>query len=406
MTKRILLQSLRKLIALGALLLLTGCEYNPLCSEKIADGLRYTKAQMKANIREYNRAMGLSSRVSGRDVWGGRRFAPGGVALAANEQVDHRLALTAPKPGPFTDPLFKNLPHQSTGKFIAQVTVALATDEGIRDNQSSGGIKFYQNEYPLGEEPPAASRLRYLAVTYNSAVRGMHARVRDFDGNWPGIAATFPDTTEVDLRIQQTDTQLIFSARPTPTAGGPTTWTILHTEDTPVDESPFDLSIGMRDVDEGATFFFKGIAVEGDGVGGEAEQRVIAQLKASMQSLEAAKSKLAGNFIDMNAVKADVLAAETALNAGYKSLMTAFVDLTLQSDQGAVDAKKALRTAAKDLAVVKVAMETLDPAKAKAKAATCDKVVLSEKTAMANLLGWKGTGLKKLPPDLFHLSIP
>ncbi len=320
------------------------------------------------------------------------------ATLAPAAPKDIRLLMTAGPPGTF--PMFKDLPHLSKGKFAVQATVALAGTTGLRVGESSGGIRFSQSQYPTGQVPPTG-RMRYVGARYETRINGLTAFVGDLFSGTFGTAVDFPNALQIDLRIEQTDTQFVCSARATPAlAGEAGGWTPLYTMDTPPDPAQFALAMGIHQVDKGGVFYFSRILLEGDGIGGVAEQRVIKQLKASIQALEAAKMKLGGAVIDFPALRNDTDAATLATVTAYQHLLDGFIDLTFQDDKGPIEAQKSMVAGAKDLVAVRAAFDLSDPTKAKAQAAKIEKIIAGDRKAMANLLGWKVPAIFAIPKDL------
>jgi hypothetical protein len=333
-----------------------------------------------------------------------QKFKPPGAHLVADAAAtatpsDKRLALTAGPISPY--PLFRNIPNQSVGKFTTQVTVAFNDTTGFTSGQSAGGLKFTQSEYPPG------GRGRFVGARYNDTINGLTAFVGDiFNGGSRGVPVNFPDASEVDVRIQQTDTQLIFSAGATPadqSAGG---WTTVFAENTPVTAAPYQLGVGLRDVDENATFFFNHFVFDAEYPGGVGEAPSIIDLRSSINSVHAAQAKISAVSPDLNGATADLTAALAAHDQAIKDIRTAMIDYSLQRSSAAVVALKSLRTLRKDLAAAQTAVGTLDPAKAKAQLTKLDKVAGGQMAGIGNMLGWKVPNLKSLPPNILSLSLP
>lgn len=316
------------------------------------------------------------------------------VLAAAAPSAEKRLALKA-----ILDQheSFLTFPNQSFGKFTAQVTVAANSQIGLVDGESRAFLEFRQPTLQ-----PVARRL-YIAAVYDQAILGFRAVVSGIDGTSFGIPLPFPDLSEIDLRIQQTETQLIFSARATPAdqaAGG---WTPIYTLETPPDPSYFHVYVGIRYVKKHGVFFFTNFALDGDAIGGELEYPVITDFRASVDAIRAAQVKLNVALPDFTAALVDLDRAITANGDAQ-----AKIDDRLHQMQSVFYAKNALKTAqgaAKELATIRNAVAAQNSAKLKPQLAKLETVATAQLSAMGNMLGWSVRNLKSAP-KLFSVRIP
>lgn len=383
-------------IAMGLIAILsTSCNY-PLSDDCSDEYLASKKEQLAARRAEL--AKFTAKNPSGALSSGG--LVALGAAAAAH---DIRLALVAGPPSQF--PQFLDLPHLSSGKFTVQMTVAVSEIAGLAPGNTAAGLLFTQPQFPGG-------RHFFLAALYgpSSGPDGMKAYVGDVNGyrilDPANTSIIYPDNREIDLRMEQTDTQIIFSSRATPTdqaAGG---WTPMYVLDVAPHPAPFTVSLGMMRVQKGGRYYFSNIAMDGDAVGGTAEKPIIDELRTSIEANRSAQTHITAATPDLPGALADADLAIDAQVRAWKLLTTAFVDRSLQSPKGGLLAEKTMRLLHKDLTTVRTALALQDAKKAKAQLTKLDQVAGGQLATVANLHGIKATNLKNLPEKLFSLRIP
>lgn len=208
---------------------------------------------------------------------------------------------------------------------------------------------------------------------------------------------------EVDLRIEQTATQLIFSARATPAVQAGGGWLPVHTIDEAPASAGFHLYIGLRKLKKGGVAFFSNFALDGDAIGGTLEYPVIADLRDAVEAIRAAQAKIVAVPANLPGASADLAAAITAHDEALAKLGNDVFQM--QTVLFARQALSALQALTDDLAAAKVAVDTADSKKAAAQMARLNTVAGGELAAMANLLGCAAPNLKSVPA-LFSLRIP
>jgi hypothetical protein len=322
-------------------------------------------------------------------------LASSALLAAAAPAAEKRLALKAIAD---QQESFFTFPNKSFGKFKGQVSVAYNSLVGLADGQSLAFLEFRQ---PTAKPTP---RRLYIAAVYDQVNQGLRAIVSDPDGLSFGTPISFPNTTELDLRIEQTATDLIFSARATPadqSAGG---WMPVFTSNTAVDPGFFHLYVGIRHMNKRGVFFFNNFALQGDNIGGTTEYSIILDLRTSIEAIRRAVDRInAGTPADLTNARNDLDAAIAATNSGLMLLEGR--TFLLQSPDFGKLAEKTLQKVATSLPPAREGVATLEPAKARAQLSKLDKAVLDELSATANLLGWSVSSLKPAP-HLFSLRVP
>lgn len=319
----------------------------------------------------------------------------------AKAPAEKRVSLTAQY---FLSPdnIFRGVsfPNDSVGKFIAQTTVAYGSIKELSSGESAAGLEFLQPKAQVGEQ-----RFFFKGV-YDSTINGLSTDITDAFGDHQGVPMAFSNTRQIDLRIEQTDTQLIFSARKTPANQSDGGWVPVCTLDVPLDPAPFHIFIGMVGVQKGGKMYFTNFALDGDAIGGEVEYSVIAHLRTSVETIRSAQAKINLASPDLPGALADVDAAIAANNAGVDDIQTGIVDHTFQRGRAPILARKSLTTVTKDLAAARAALALQDQTKAKAQLAKLDTVAGAQMSTMALMLGWKTPNLKAAPQNIFSFRIP
>lgn len=317
-------------------------------------------------------------------------------ALAVTRKIQpQRVALVATQD---TSYYYESMPNGSVGKFIAQATVALAPVKGLTNGQSLVGLAFAQ-----GRPGTASERVFYMSATYNSTINGYTATAAGLVSNFATM--NFSNISQLDLRIEETDTQFILSARETPanqSAGG---WMQIHAENAALSPLPFHSYIGVQHVQKGATAYFTNFAMDGDAIAGVTGYSIITDLRASVEAIRSAQAKIEVAAPDLAGAATDLQTAATKNDSALAKINLALADFALERPGGGIVALKVVKAAVKGLADAHTAVATGDPKKAKPQIAKLDTVAGSQLSAIANMLGWKAPNLKSAPP-IFSLRIP
>jgi hypothetical protein len=374
-------------LAVVGLLFLSACD---ICKET-----KEEVEQLKKEVATFEKYLGPlpASAVNGAQTNG---FSAAVAAVAAN--AEKRLVLRATAD---LDASFFTFSNRSYGKFTAQVTVATQLLDGLVSGQSLGFLEWRQ-PIPVSHTSP---RRFYVGAVYDSSINGLRAIVSDTDGNQYGTPIPFTDTAEIDLRIAQTETELLFAARATPTdqsAGG---WTTIHSFSEAPDDGFFHVYIGVRNVKKGGRFYFTNFAVDGDAIGGKEEYPIISDLRTCVDNLRASQQKIAAS--DLTGALTDLDAAILAHTDGLNRLRPK--RFALQSVAYAQIAVKTLDKQTPILEAARAAIATNDIAKASAQLKKLEGVAMAEMGAMANLIGFTAPRLAtvlKTAPHIFSLRIP
>ncbi|MEA3186394.1 MAG: hypothetical protein QOD99_224 [Chthoniobacter sp.] len=280
------------------------------------------------------------------------------------------------------------VPNWSTGKFVAQVTVSYLKTLGLTDHKSRGVFRLYRVDNDLNDTGVS------LSAIYDAVQDGLIAQSSTSDTT----ATPFAGAHALDVRIEQTDTQLLLSARKTPALGSPPdAWTPVATIAEPLTDKRYKILVGIVDVDKGGSFHFSDLRMNGDAVGGAVEYTVIAKCEAADDAIRAAQEKLALAAPDFAGASADLDTAATETGAATSTLNDAVQASTLQGTTQSGGALTLLDQAAQKIAAVKSAIATQNVRKAHAQNKPLNLVAGAEEGAIANLLGAKTPNLKPLP---------
>ncbi len=315
-------------------------------------------------------------------------------AATAGSGSTKRVAMKAIKD---VDVSFRTFRNESFGKFTGQVTVAFNSLVGLTDGQSLGFLEFRQPKFR-----PTPRRI-FVGAVYDASITGLRAVVADEDGNAFGTPIPFSNAHEVDLRIEQTATQLIFSARATPADQSSGGWQPVHTIDEAPASAGFHLHIGIRKLKKLGVAFFSNFALDGDAIGGTLEYPVIVELRAAVEAIRAAQAKIVAVPANLPGASGDLAAAITAHDNALAKLQNDV--FRMQTLLFAREAQSSLQKLTDDLAAAKTAVDSGTPSKAAAQVAKLNTVAGAELAAMANLLGCAAPNLKTAPA-LFSLRIP
>ena len=308
---------------------------------------------------------------------------------------DKRVVIKASRD--YTGARVFTFPNNSFGKFTGQVTVAYNSATGLIDGQSAALLEFRQ---PLAA---SAARRLHIAAVYDAPNHGLKAVVSDLEGTTYGTSIDFANAREVDLRIERTDTQFIFSARATPadqSAGG---WMPVYTLAAAPDTAAFHIYIGAQNLKKGGIFGFNHFALDGEAIGGTSEFPIVSSLRDSAEAIQSAQLKIGAATPDLAGAAADL---NTAVAANADAINA--IEDTIYYFQNGFYGNKALKRLVllhKTLSAAKVAVATLDQKKASPQLAKLDGVLEGQFVAMANLLGLNTTKPSYVP-NFFFLRVP
>jgi hypothetical protein len=294
--------------------------------------------------------------------------------------------------------------RQGTGTFDARLTMAVDSTKGLSSGESSGRLQMNRPLSQFGGEQT------FVQATYMEGKGGefLGFELQAFEGFLVPIddPQLLAGTAEVDLRIQQTDTQLITMARPTP-PGGPSAdslgddWITISSQDIPVPPNPFTLEFGARTLFKKGAIYFDFFAIGEVVPGPELESGMFTDLIGAILDLGEARDALTQEAPDTEA-------AEDALTDARETLATTQTALAEAMDEDTLDETTEGKTAAK---VFKRAIKNTDRlikklASGKAKkpaklAKPTQKVIDDTAVIMANLSGLKtrsGRQLNFVPP--------
>lgn len=277
------------------------------------------------------------------------------------------------------------------GTFLAQVTIAFNSAKGLTPGQSMGVLEFRQMAYGVN------GRRLFVGCRYETNPNGVTAIVVDSLGGQHGTTAFCADAFQLDVRIEQTDTQLIFSARPTADAGAPAAeWTMLATFDTPADPAPFGLHFGMRDVKKGGTFFFRNLYFDPEQVGEDPEASIVDHIRDMIDACRAAKGAISATPQDLAAAIAHVNDALNANDAALAEANAALAAATFANVDGGKRCIKILAKRDKALIAIRTVLATpgVRASKVNAQLAKLDNEIGQELAAAANVFGPKVSNLK------------
>lgn len=299
---------------------------------------------------------------------------------------------------------YYGIPNSSIGAFTSQTTVAFKARAGEPPVGLVSGTSRAMLEYvphSNGEDDPPAKY--YISAVYDAAIDGFDAVV--FTDGFPfsfdvqqGSSVAFPSTHWLDLQIQRTDTQLIFSARKPTTSGTTNAWTQVTSINVPMDSNSYQTLIGMKNVPKGGQFYYGRFAQEGEGTGGVVEGPIINQETASVDAIHFAQAKMNPQSPDAQGAASDLDTAITQNDDAINALTTALNDNTLESTSLGDKALKTLQAQAKNLTKAKTALAKLSARNAKAQIRTLSVIAGAQEAAIADLIGLPAPNLKSAPP--------
>lgn len=289
-------------------------------------------------------------------------------------------------------------PNKSYGTFAAQVSVSALRLLGLQSGNSMGFLEWRQPEAAGGP------RRFSLVAVFDPVALGLRAKVIDPVSKAElGTPIFFASQAEIDLRIEATATEMIFSARETPEVQGPGGWQVVHTEPLALDPAGWRVYVGTRAVAKGGEWGFTRFAMDGEAIGGTVEYPVIAKVRSSSDAIRAAQEKLRADPPDLPAVVTDLDEALERNEEAITDLGNTF--FLMQSVQDAQLAQTTLESLRAGLMAAITAGETGDAKKARAQIPKLDALALSQSRAMGNLLGWAMPKMKSFP-ELFSLHLP
>lgn len=296
-------------------------------------------------------------------------------------------------------------PRQAVGTFDVRLTAAINDRKGLLSGESNAHLQMNR---PLSQ---FGGQFTSLRATYMEDGDGdyLGLQVQTFEqGNVAiDVPQLFAGTAEVDLRIQQTDTQLVTMARATP-PGGPATdslgddWTVISSQDIPVPVKPFTLEFGARGLLKKGRFYFDYFSLGNLLPGPDLESGLFVTLAGALIDLGEARDALTQEAPDTALAQDELETARDTLVEVQSDLLEALDAGTLDESTEGKTANKILKRAIKGSEKL---IKTLEKGKAKnpAKLAKpAQKAIDDTFVVMANVSGLKTTKAKQLnfvPPN-------
>ncbi|RKY18685.1 MAG: hypothetical protein DRQ55_12650 [Planctomycetota bacterium] len=291
------------------------------------------------------------------------------------------------------------VPREGEGSFDVRLSVAINSAAGMLSEESRAHLKMRRPLSQFGGE------FTSVTATYmedgQGGFLGLRLQAFEQDNVAIGEAQLFEGTAEVDLRIQQTQTQLITMARPSP-AGWPsadapaTGWTIISSQDIPVPNRPFTLAFGAQGLMKKATFFFDFFSFGAALLGPELELGLFHDLAGAVLDLGQARDALIAEPADLDLAEDELNDARDTLVAAQSDLQKAMgADNLDETTQGKLAAKLFKRTLKGAGRLIK----TLEKGKAKKPAKLmkpAQRVIDDTLVVMANLAGMKTTNARQI----------
>jgi hypothetical protein len=319
------------------------------------------------------------------------------IAVSKKTPKDKRVTITALK-----DDVngFVQSEQIARGPFDARVTVAVDKTEGLVSGQSLAGLELQR---PAGFEPLAFTSI-VAAYTEDEEGDFLGFVVQAFED--PGVsidvAQLIEGTAEVELRIQQTSTQLITMARPAP-AGGPDPgeqegggWMVVSTQNVLVPIDDFTLGFGASNLNKKGTFYFDFFQLGQVAPGPDLEQGYFTTLALAILDLGDAHAALTGEVPDTEL-------AEDELNEARDRIGDVQDDLLVEIDAGnlgdQIERKVAAKVLKRTLKGADRLIKTLEKGKAKKPAKlgkAVGRVIDDTSVVMANVAGAKTTNHRQL----------
>jgi hypothetical protein len=312
---------------------------------------------------------------------------------------DKRMTVVGKKDFSF---LHAEIDRVFSGPFDARITIAKGSTKGFdHDFPPVATLNMCRPAVPLGDT--AESFLQVKAVWDEKTAGFQLAGVSNI-GAADVTNPSFDGVTQLDLRIEQTDTQLKAYARPTPLSGadpGGFPWTEVISIDVVPGEDPLRLSFGGERMHKGAVYFFDYLVVDGPNVGGDVERPLMDDIGGVVDS-----------FLDvlllLNVEPVDVSAGRDALALGLADLDTVIADVKATQDggtfQSSTQGKRALKALAKAKKRAGSALKLVDADLADPdvdKAFVASKLTIDTVQALvvsiANLNGIPTGSIRKLP---------
>jgi hypothetical protein len=326
-----------------------------------------------------------------------------GLSIPKKKGKDKRATITALQDG--VNGVVQSV-QVSSGVFDARVTVAVDKTEGLVSGQSLAGFELQR---PAGADPLEFTSI-VAAYTEDEGGDFLGFVVQAFDDVSGALdVAQLFETAEIELRIQQTDTQLITFARDAP-SGGPdplveegSGWTVVSTQEIPVPDDPFTLGFGASNLDKKGTFYFDFFHFGDQVPGPELEGELFGELILAILDLGDARDALDSDLPDTALAEEELGEARGKIADVQADLAEAMEADTLSDETEGKIAAKVLKRTLKGADRV---LKTLQKGKSKKPsklAKPVQKVIDDVSVVMANLGGMKTTNARQLtflPPPV------
>ncbi len=296
-------------------------------------------------------------------------------------------------------------PRQAMGTFDVRLTAAINEQKGMSSGES---YALLQMNRPLSQFGGEFTSLR---ATYmedgNGVFLGFELQTFEKNNVAVDVAQMIAGTAEVDLRIQQTDTQLITMARATP-PGVPATdslgtdWTVISSQAIPVPAKPFTLQFGARSMLKKGRMFFDYFSLGNIALGPDLETGLFEDLAVALIDLGEARDALTQEAPNVDLAEGELEEARDTLMDVQSDLVEAMGEGTLDDSTQGKTANKVIKRAIKGAEkLIKTLMKgkAKDPTKL---AKPTQKAIDDTLAVMANVAGLKTTKAKQLnfvPPS-------
>jgi hypothetical protein len=326
-----------------------------------------------------------------------------GLSVPKKKGKDKRATITALQDG--VNGVVQSA-QVSSGVFDARVTVAVDKTEGLVSGQSLAGFELQR---PAGADPLAFTSV-VAAYTEDEGGEFLGFVVQAFDDVTGALdVAQLFETAEIELRIQQTETQLVTSARNAPSGGPDPTlqegsgWTVVSTQEIAVPDDPFSLGFGASNLDKKGTFYFDFFHFGEQVPGPELEGGLFGELTLAVIDLGEARDALGGELPDTALAEEELGEARGKIADVQQDLAAAMEADTLSEETEGKLAAKLLKRTLKGADRLIKKLEKGKTKKPSKLAKPVQKVIDGVSVVMANLGGMKTTNARQLtflPPPL------
>lgn len=300
---------------------------------------------------------------------------------------------------PFSPTSLYSMPNNSFGKFTYQAMVSYRALTALVSGSSCGSLQIGQ----VDTNSEDGGVFYHLSAAYKAENNGFEVYVANVaSGQVLSDKVPFDSTHDVELRIQQTDTQLVFSAR----KFGSDTWTPIYTINAPPSTNPIRFTLGTRNLPNRGSFYFSNLRINSDNLGGQTEGPIVAHVQAAVDATDSARAKIVARPPDLNGAAADLDLAVNETNSAKSALSDAVTAGTLQPNTDADTADQLLTSTATRLAHAHSMVATLNVVRARGQLSALKISETSEKLAIGGLLGLDFSMLPRAQARMLRAAFP